>query len=203
MGRKRSLIKIEEYIGRRFGTRIVIRQGENARGNVTVVLLCDCGSETTVILRELVRGRSQTCCLCQQRNQTGAGHPHWKGGRYISMTLYNNWFICASRRNIEWLIDLDYLENLLDQQNFLCAFTGSNLTLGYGHNNGLIKRGNASLDRIDSNIGYIPGNVQFVLKSVNIAKQSSSDEDFIEMCRKVTEFRGKQKDNKFNEKTND
>jgi hypothetical protein len=37
----------------------------------------------------------------------------------------------------------------------------------------------ASLDRINSEIGYIKGNVQFVAYSLNLAKQDFSSSDFL------------------------
>lgn len=39
-----------------------------------------------------------------------------------------------------------------------------------------------SLDRIDSNKGYVEGNVQWVHKDVNMMKQSYSNERFIGIC---------------------
>jgi hypothetical protein len=47
--------------------------------------------------------------------------------------------------------------------------------------------GNASLDRIDSSLGYIITNVQWIDKEVNYAKQEMTNEQFIKMCKKVTE----------------
>lgn len=46
---------------------------------------------------------------------------------------------------------------------------------------------NASLDRIDSSLGYIIGNVQWVYKGVNFMKGEMSHDYFIEMCKMITE----------------
>jgi hypothetical protein len=43
----------------------------------------------------------------------------------------------------------------------------------------------ASLDRINSDEGYIKGNVQWVHKDINIMKNIYSSKYFIEMCKKV------------------
>lgn len=45
--------------------------------------------------------------------------------------------------------------------------------------------GDASLDRIDSSKGYIPGNVQWVDKRVNYMKQALPEGEFAELCRLV------------------
>ena len=43
----------------------------------------------------------------------------------------------------------------------------------------------ASLDRIDSNKGYIKGNVQWVHKDVNTMKMDHTQEEFIKICTMV------------------
>ena len=62
-----------------------------------------------------------------------------------------------------------------------CALSGVDISIDYG--------GNASLDRIDSSLGYITGNVQWVDGKVNLAKRAMSDEEFIEMCKRVVKTR--------------
>lgn len=58
-----------------------------------------------------------------------------------------------------------------------CALSGVDLDIGYN--------GNASLDRIDSKLGYVKENVQWVDAKVNLAKRNMSDKEFIEMCKNV------------------
>ena len=41
----------------------------------------------------------------------------------------------------------------------------------------------ASLDRIDSNKGYIKGNVQFISTAINYMKNNMSNEDTIKLCK--------------------
>jgi hypothetical protein len=43
----------------------------------------------------------------------------------------------------------------------------------------------ASLDRIDSKVGYTKNNVQWVHKDVNNAKQDFEEDYFFNMCREV------------------
>ena len=44
------------------------------------------------------------------------------------------------------------------------------------------------LDRIDSKKGYVPGNVQWVYKPVNMMKWKLSQKEFIHICHLVTEY---------------
>ena len=43
----------------------------------------------------------------------------------------------------------------------------------------------SGLDRLDSSLGYIEGNMVSCCKNCNLGKQSLSKEEFIEMCKKV------------------
>ena len=45
---------------------------------------------------------------------------------------------------------------------------------------------------IDSSKGYIKDNVQWVHKDVNFMKQSLPQEKFIDYCRKISNFTGRQ-----------
>lgn len=46
---------------------------------------------------------------------------------------------------------------------------------------------NISIDRIDSSIGYVRGNVQFVCDVANRMKQDLSQEELLVWCKKILE----------------
>ena len=48
----------------------------------------------------------------------------------------------------------------------------------------------ASIDRIDSNKGYIEDNVVWVHKDINIMKNKFSKEYFLMLCKKIVENHG-------------
>lgn len=182
-----SKYKIEDYLGRRFGSRVVVGEGKRISGQFGVVVRCDCGDVKTVELKTLLGGRARRCIDCVNSDQARKNNRAWKGGEYISLTQFNHWKKTAKRRGIEWRVDIDYLESLLVDQGFRCALSGVELTLGSGNKNGSVVKGNISIDRIDSRIGYIKGNVQFTTKAVNIGKQSMPESEFVEMCRAVAD----------------
>ena len=96
------------------------------------------------------------------------------------MSFARKYQVNAALRGIDWNIDFDYLADLLIQQDFKCALTGWDIdAMEVGNNT-------ASLDRIDSSIGYEVYNVQWVHKMVNMCKQQYSQEDFIDMCKSVS-----------------
>jgi hypothetical protein len=67
-------------------------------------------------------------------------------------------------------ITLEYIWDLLLEQNRKCALTGLPLTFAKDYNKSTLDQ-TASLDRIDSSVGYIIGNVQWVHKEINKIKR--------------------------------
>jgi hypothetical protein len=85
-------------------------------------------------------------------------------------------------------IDLQYIFNLWNSQNGICPLTGWKMLLPTDPKCGFISKDikNASLDRIDSSIGYIKGNVRFVCVMANYAKNVFHDNELIQFCNAVT-----------------
>lgn len=81
----------------------------------------------------------------------------------------------ATRRNIKFDVSQQYLWDLYESQNRMCAITGDPIPD--------IKK--ASLDRIDSTLPYIKGNVQWVSKQANLSKHIMSMQELYEFCEKV------------------
>lgn len=80
----------------------------------------------------------------------------------------------AKRRKHDYNITLEYLAELWEKQKGKCAITGLDMEVKKAN-----KKQNyfklASLDRIDSDIGYMKDNVQFVCLPINLAKSNKSD----------------------------
>jgi hypothetical protein len=94
----------------------------------------------------------------------------------------------ANRKKIDFDLDGDYLWKLFLQQNKKCALSG--LVLVFPKAWGIKSKTQitASLDRINSSIGYIRGNVQWVHKTINTMKMNLSDKQFIYFCKKVAKY---------------
>ena len=90
----------------------------------------------------------------------------------------------VSRKKPGEVISLDALELLWNIQNGCCALTGWQMTMELS--NGVVQT-NCSLDRIDSSIGYVVGNVQLVCRIANVSKTALSTDDFIKLCQAVLE----------------
>ena len=86
----------------------------------------------------------------------------------------------AAVRSLDWDIDIDYIADLLEQQQNKCFLSGIPIT-AVGDFNHIT----ASIDRIDNSKGYSRGNVQLVHKKVNMMRGQLSVEDFVAFCSAV------------------
>lgn len=91
---------------------------------------------------------------------------------------------CKNKK--EFNLDIDYLYNVAIKQNFKCSITNHDLIFEkIGENSRTFNIKNASLDRIDSNLGYIKGNVRFVCLAANFGKSEFTDQDLIKLCKAI------------------
>lgn len=99
------------------------------------------------------------------------------------------WFMrCVRRRKKEHNIDLAYLKQIWEEQKGVCPLTGWELELPHHSSDWKTKDNKiqrASLDRIDSNKGYVKGNVRFISVMANYCKNQFTDEDVILFCEAV------------------
>jgi len=92
----------------------------------------------------------------------------------------------AKYRNQEVNITLDDLLEQWTKQDGICPYTGAKLIHPIRiKNEGLIYM--ASLDRVDSNIGYIKGNIQFISAAANLAKNNMIHKQMVEFCKLIAE----------------
>lgn len=93
--------------------------------------------------------------------------------------------LLLKRRYNKHQLSLDYLMFIYNKQKGLCALSGVEMT--YQHGEGYIST-NMSIDRIDPQVGYIPGNVQLVCRVVNIMKYVSSTDDLLVWCKRIVNY---------------
>ena len=105
----------------------------------------------------------------ERYTQNGLAYMQTMAGKFKS------WKANAKRRGINWDLSIENLQTI----PLVCHFTGDSLTMqqGFGHT--------VSLDRIDSTLGYIDGNVTFCRTDINWMKGILAKQDFIDLCKKV------------------
>tara|TARA_B110000285_G_C15035039_1_gene568782 strand:- start:100 stop:579 length:480 start_codon:yes stop_codon:yes gene_type:complete len=81
-------------------------------------------------------------------------------------------------------IDVEFLLKLLKKQKGLCALSHRPMTRIIGLNKKC--NTNISIDRINSDKGYIIKNVQLVCADVNVAKNDLKQKEFIKLCKLIS-----------------
>jgi hypothetical protein len=175
---------IEDLTNKKFGyltaisrTNISYKSGNKP---VAWVCKCDCGNEVTVVQQSLVRGATKSCGCYFQKHM-------FKGYKNFSGQQWSRIKHQAKQRNIEFDITIEYVYELYEKQNNKCAISGVEIKLNKNYE-GKKSLNSASLDRIDSSLGYIEGNVQWVHKTVNMMKNNMTEKDFIEWCKNIVEY---------------
>lgn len=178
-------------------------------GRKTVTFICDeCGGEGIKAKTEYERntklGRKNYCCReCAAKgaakSRTGVKRPasealiaHNKqiaSNRKDKYTPYRYTLNCVKRRYKDIDIDLEYLKEVWEHQKGICPYTGLDLILpenGNIHDIDVTRR--ASLDRIDSSLGYIRGNVQYVSTPINYMKSTMSDLETKKFLKAISNY---------------
>lgn len=135
---------------------------------------CECGNKRNVWGCNLKSGKV-FCCGCKRRG-TGKDNYRFAGYEDISANYWLNLKKNAEIRNIDLEITKEIVWKQYIKQNRKCALSGQRISFADK---------TASVDRIDSNVGYIPSNIQIVHKIINIMKNKLQDEDFIYWCNLV------------------
>lgn len=145
--------------------------------------------------RQLKVGK--THFYCRRSCQVSAGNKISPRGDGSGLTADNRrddhtpfrWYILRARqRKHEHNIDTAYLKRLWARQKGVCPFTGWFLLLpngSMGWESGHHPK-NASLDRVNSNKGYVKGNVRFISVMANYARNQFTDKQLREFCRAVS-----------------
>ena len=93
----------------------------------------------------------------------------------------------CKKRYKECSITLDDLYEQWQKQNGICPYSGIKLKIATYTKNHKDPIYAASIDRIDSTKGYIPGNIQFVSTCLNYLKNTMSDSDTRFVCKCIAE----------------
>lgn len=137
---------------------------------------CDCGKELLKLPREILDPNSYfQCASCAQKeNKLDSMIANGMVGE-LTLTQYTRLKNSAEKRNYEFSVSIEYLWNLYISQDKKCNITGDSIPN--------IRK--ASLDRINSNLGYVEGNVQWVTYRANVSKHTMTMNELYEFCKKV------------------
>lgn len=164
----------DSVIGQRFNHITVLSfhsmgTGRSAKYNVQ----CDCGKIFIKFKNSLKKCKSCKKCGYKAKEKVCGELPNW---------YFNSLKVQAKSRKLEFNLTIEYLNNLFLKQNRKCAYSNRDLIFTKYNESSMTT---ASLDRIDSNKGYIEGNVQWVYKVINYMKSNLPHEEFISICKEI------------------
>lgn len=173
---------MEKYdlLNKKFNCWTAIKETDKRRGDGSVVWLCmcDCGVVGEIPATSLINGKTKSCG-CIRKSRKGR-HYNWQGYEEISRSYWKSIEKKAILRNYRFEITMEYMWQLYLQQNRKCALSGLDIEFNIGDKD--TRKHSASIDRIDSQQGYIVGNVQWVHKDINKMKQNFPEDKFINYC---------------------
>ena len=187
MGKKPKKYNI--FIGDRFKDWEVISDIFMYNQTQHVKARCSCNLEKNIPIYKLLNPKSNfKCSKCsriynnKKRKNRGSKSIGDIGGVFINH-IKNS----AKKRNIEFNITNEQIWNLFKKQNYKCALSGIDLNLSRDIKNGHpdFSKFNASLDRINRDMGYIENNIQWIHRDINYMKNVFSDPYLIDMCKKI------------------
>jgi hypothetical protein len=178
-----------DLTGLEFGHLTALRPtGKTGRYGVEWLVRCRCGNELSMVTADLTKkarrpGQMPRTCGCyRKRNRS----KKYKGVGDLSGTKFRTIKAQAKHRGHEFGITIEYAWQLFVEQGRKCALTG--LPLALSPSSMAPGTSTASLDRIDSDRGYIEGNVQWVHVAINYMKHTLPEEVFIQWCCHVAHY---------------
>lgn len=124
----------------------------------------------------------------------GSNHKSWKGHGELSSDVFTTIKLNSQERKLNFDITIEYLWELFLKQNRKCSLSGLDIYLNEKCSEKKYKT--ATLDRIDSKMGYIKGNVQWIHRDINKMKNNFPENYFIGLCEKICNFKEQNNENK-------
>ena len=101
----------------------------------------------------------------------------------VSISWFEKFKKNAKKRKIDFDITIEDVLRVYLDQGKVCSLSG--IPIGWTR---MGKVHNISIDRIDSSQGYYIENIQLVYPKINMMKFTYSQEEFIDMCKRVSNY---------------
>lgn len=165
---------MQDFTNRQFGDLTAISEARRRSCRQRYYLCrCSCGGQKEVRLSHLIKGSIKSCGCKHHKKQKDS--LAWKGYEEVSGDFMGVMRRNAQKRQNEFQITAEDVWKQYLSQNKKCYFTGLNIKFN----------DDASVDRIDNNIGYTIKNIRIVHKDINYMRRILSDDKFIRYCRLI------------------
>ena len=181
---RKSQGRLIDETGNKFGRLTVISyvgSGKDVRngidGGAAWLCRCDCGKEVVTFGTKLRKGIIKSC-----------GN-HWElaSGEASFNAKISVMKFSARKRGFDWKLNKDQVRHLLTGNCAYCGSEPSMLSRGRTCKDPFVCNG---IDRIDSKLGYIAGNVVSCCPTCNKSKMTQSVEEFISWFKKIAQHNG-------------
>jgi hypothetical protein len=116
--------------------------------------------------------------ICGNKNLRFTGYEEISGEFWSSIK------IGAKVRCIDFSVSIQDIYEIFIKQDKKCSLSGINIWM----NRTSKENKTASLDRINSDLGYVYGNIQWIHKDINKMKNDYEQNYFILLCKKVADY---------------
>lgn len=140
-----------------------------------------CENEHIACATDVKRGKIKSCG-CEKNK--GSNNGNWKGFKNLNGSIVGHYRRNAELRNLDFNVTKEDLWKQFHKQKGICPYTGLELTLDSKESR---IPDNASLDRIDSKKGYTKENIHWVYKPINVMKNDTPHDKFVELCCLIAE----------------
>lgn len=169
--------QLGDLTGKKFGNWTAVCRLQVSEGSSGTVYdcICDCGFERPILASLLNLDRAPRCPECIKEVYK----------RSVQKAFWSRFLSHAESRGLEVEFSEEWVWSLLEKQNWKCALSGVDLTVATNatdRKNGVTT---ASIDRVNSDLGYTRENTKFVHKDLNRMKSDFPEPHFVEWCRLV------------------
>ncbi len=175
--------RIKETVGKKYGRWTVLaKAGRNKNGALLWRCRCDCGAERAIGSYQVRSGRSKSCgCLSRELTLKRQFLPD---GEAAFRGLFRNYSRHAVDRNLKFEIDENAFRSLTSESCHYCGARPSQVRKSQGAIGTYVYNG---VDRKNSKMGYIEGNVVPCCFQCNKAKGTRDYDEFIVWAHRIAE----------------
>lgn len=185
------------HVGDSVGVRQVIKEARSPNGRRKLIVRCKCGREDTLYPSNI---SPNGCLSCRAKDNIAARRKSLRKNKGIpedvssnATNRFNSYKVSAKHRGLDFKLSFLQYHEITQKDCFYCGVPPSNkyeLRYPKGHPKEGDPRGGDpyiynGIDRIDSSIGYIMGNVVPCCAQCNRAKGDCSAREFLSWLHKA------------------
>jgi hypothetical protein len=173
-----------------FSRLTVLRRAENDKyGNAKWECQCICGNVIYTLGHSLRNGNTKSCgCLQKEAAKKSNVPTRFKKGRGelpdgLKRALFREYQYRAVKIGVSFEMELENFIQMINKNCFYCDHPPYNKKISFSNKNRFFMYN--GIDRIDSDLGYIEGNIVPCCKACNLAKSTMKMEEFMVWIKRI------------------